>query len=171
MKSILYIIVISACFNFVTAQNQELKSFKRDGYKLEYPKSWKKVNFYGYTLFVPRDIHKLNKRGVQVRIFPNYLRSTNKGKSIKDLLLEHAQTTFPHKINKTYVISILDSNKFQYKIEYEYNVDFYEEIHKKVEYIRLEKSSLKYYSYSAKKQLFNQYFDEAKQIIYSVDKR
>ena len=57
------------------------------------------------------------------------------------------------------------------KIEYELSLDYSENTYKKVEYIRLENSNLKFYRYMAKSELYDKYYNEAMSIINSIEKR
>ena len=159
------------CFNFMESQTEKLKTLKFEGYELKYPETWIHKNFYGFILLVPREMEAAQKKGVQIKVYPNYLGSKLTGKSFKDYLVEHAETKRTHEINTKYEISISDNKKFQYKIEYHYNLDFNEDNYKKVEYIKLEKSTLKYYSFMAKVELFDKYYYDAMLIINSIEKR
>ncbi|ARV09759.1 hypothetical protein BTO05_08925 [Winogradskyella sp. PC-19] len=173
MKYFFSIFLVIVFVGFGESQSEkETKKLRFSDYKLEYPRTWKKKDFYGYILLNREENGKSLKRDVQVTVFPNQLKQVFDRRKIKDYLIEHANTLFPHEMNKTFLISsVATGSKYMCKIEYELSLDYSENTYKKVEYIRLENSNLKFYRYMAKSELYDKYYNEAMSIINSIEKR
>ena len=162
---------MSISFLRVHSQEPKVKTLIVPGYKLEYPNTWKPKDFYGYKLLNPLENGRFLKRDVLIAVFPNHIKKVYNRKDILQSLEAHANVLQPHEMQKTYEIRNNPGGRFMCIIDYKLSLDSLENRYRKIEFIKLEGYSLKKFSYMAKEELFDKYYDEAMFIINSIQKR
>lgn len=178
MKFILSVLTILFIVSLSSSQVDkrkiiQTKTFKNENIIVKYPKTWKHRAVNAYVFIEPKGCREINSSVLcHVSADPEELQWVITPTNTEKYLIEHAETLNRHERSKTFEITKLpDDSKFVYKIEYAVFLDYNEDAYKKAEFFYLKNSKLRYYSFIARKDVFEKYYDEAMFIINSIKER